>query len=56
MGNAAHVTAIRYVAVLLPQADCLPAPTALQWRMPALTRQKITFAEMRAVGVRGLLV
>jgi hypothetical protein len=24
--------------------------------MPALTRQKITFAEMRAAGVRGLLV
>jgi hypothetical protein len=24
--------------------------------MPALTRQKITFGEMRAAGVRGLLV
>jgi hypothetical protein len=24
--------------------------------MPALTRQKITFAEMRAAGVRGLLI
>jgi hypothetical protein len=24
--------------------------------MPALTRQKITFAEMRAAGVRGVLV
>jgi hypothetical protein len=30
--------------------------SALQWRMPELTRQKITFAEMRAAGVRGLLV
>jgi hypothetical protein len=29
---------------------------ALQWRMPALTRQKITLAEMRAAGVRGLLI
>jgi hypothetical protein len=32
-------------------------PTALQWRMPELTRpKKITFAEMRAAGVRWLLV
>jgi len=32
-------------------------PSATQWRMPALTRQqKITFAEMRAAGVRGLLI
>jgi hypothetical protein len=35
----------------LSERDC-----ALQWRMPAPTRQKITFAEMRASGVRGLLV
>jgi hypothetical protein len=32
-------------------------PATLQWRMPALPRpQKITFAEMRASGVRGLLI
>jgi hypothetical protein len=35
----------------LSERDC-----ALQWRMPAPTRQKITFGEMRAAGVRGLLV
>jgi hypothetical protein len=35
----------------LSERDC-----ALQWRMPTPTRQKITFAEMRASGVRGLLV
>jgi hypothetical protein len=29
----------------------LPVQAALQWRMSALTRQKITFAEMRAAGV-----
>jgi hypothetical protein len=29
----------------------------LQWRMPALTREKkITFGDMRASGVRGLLI
>jgi hypothetical protein len=35
---------------------CLPAWPALQWRMPEPTRQKITFVEMRAAGVRGLLI
>jgi hypothetical protein len=38
------------------QGDCLLAESALQWRMPEPTRQKITFAEMRATGVRGLLI
>jgi hypothetical protein len=36
--------------------NCLRRRVALQWRMPALTRQKITLAEMRAAGVRGLLM
>ena len=31
-------------------------PTAPQWRMPEPSRQKITFGEMRAAGVRGLLI
>ena len=35
---------------------CLRAQSALQSRMPAARRQKITFAEMRASGVRGLLI
>jgi hypothetical protein len=43
-----------------PPLDCASpsnaAPT-LQWRTPELTRQKkIIFAEMRAAGVRGLLI
>src|SRR5205807_2395313 len=38
-------------------AVCLAAPVELQWRMPALTREKkITFGEMRSSGVRGLLI
>lgn len=36
--------------------NCPDGLTALQWRMPALARQKITFAEMCAAGVRGLLI
>jgi hypothetical protein len=38
------------------RGDCLSAIATLQWHMPALTRQKITFAEMRAAGVRGILI
>jgi hypothetical protein len=30
--------------------------TALQWRMPTLTSQKITFGEICAADVRGLLI
>src|ERR1700731_5205155 len=37
-------------------AASLAALSARSWAMPALTRQKITFAEMRASGVRGLLI
>jgi hypothetical protein len=41
----------------IEQPSCTVSKLPLQWRMPALTRpQKITFAEMRASGVRGLLV
>ena len=40
----------------MPRVICLLTSGALEWRMPALTRQKITFAEMRAGGVRGLLI
>jgi hypothetical protein len=36
--------------------DCLPAPPALQSGMPAPACHKITFAELRASGVRGLLI
>ena len=46
------------------QGDCPPARAALQWHMPEITRrrsperrqQKITLGEMRASGVRGLLI
>jgi hypothetical protein len=33
-----------------------PVRSARSWAMPKLARQKITFAEMRAAGVRGLLI
>ena len=37
--------------------NCLVRCSAVQWRMAAVTRpQNITFAEMRDMGVRGLLI
>ena len=61
---AAHLIAIRDATVISPQDDCLPAQVALECDMPALSRrrsperrqQKIILGEMRASGVRGLLI
>jgi hypothetical protein len=35
-------------------ADCLPGRTALQWRMPALTRRRSSAPRRRAAAVRGV--
>jgi hypothetical protein len=39
-----------------PSADIISPARLVRSGMPTLTRQKITFAEMRAAGVRGLLI
>ena len=51
---------VRYAGAAMirnPLRICTAVLAALQWHMPALTREKkITFGEMRCMGVRGVLI
>jgi len=56
MGYVAQSAVGPVAPISIYRAACFPPLSALQWSMSTITRQKITFAEMRASGVHGVLI